>query len=85
MTLRTIPDHPDYSITQDGRVWSTKSNKWLKGDRFWLDDQLVRRASLMARMWPPEGVPFGPHYLMCPDGRIWSTLSHRYVKRVSAP
>ena len=30
MTTKQIIDYPNYSITDDGRVWSHISNKWMK-------------------------------------------------------
>ncbi len=31
--LKQIPDFPDYSITKDGRVWSCRFKRWLKGNK----------------------------------------------------
>ncbi|WP_406834396.1 HNH endonuclease [Lactococcus lactis] len=28
--MKRIPDYPDYAVTKDGRVWSYKSNKFLR-------------------------------------------------------
>lgn len=28
--MKPIPDYPNYSITEDGKVWSHKNNIWLK-------------------------------------------------------
>ena len=28
--MKTIPDYQNYSITSDGKVWSSKTNKFLK-------------------------------------------------------
>lgn len=28
--MKAIPNFPGYAITRDGRIWSHKSNKWLK-------------------------------------------------------
>lgn len=31
--LKPIPNHPQYSITEDGRIWSNKYKRWLKPSR----------------------------------------------------
>lgn len=31
--MKTIPDYPDYAVTKDGRVWSYRSKRFLKGSK----------------------------------------------------
>lgn len=45
--LTPIPNYPGYLITRDGKIWSEKSNKWLKPGRtskkpFYLNVILMR-------------------------------------------
>lgn len=47
--MRRIPDYPDYAVTKDGRVWSYKSNKFLR---------LYKAMSGHAVTLYFEGIPF---------------------------
>ena len=33
--MKAIPDFPNYSITEDGNVWSHNYNRWIKGHKNW--------------------------------------------------
>jgi hypothetical protein len=33
--MKAIPGHPNYSITEDGNVWSHNYSRWIKGHKNW--------------------------------------------------
>jgi len=35
--IKAIPNYPGYWVTPEGKVWSTKSNKWRKSKRNYND------------------------------------------------
>ena len=33
--MKPIPNYPNYSVTEDGKVWSHNYERWIKGHKNW--------------------------------------------------